>query len=117
MKELSVFIRNAFVSADVNGLFEDSVYICAMDDVKPVVSDIIRGKYVNVVFKSSAIKEHFIDSLYTLRPDVNVINCNCSVDRFFENDFDGLLIFNNMKNCKHKEIIEETSNHKGIRIL
>ena len=117
MKELSVFIRDAFVSADVNGLFEDSVYICAIDDVDSIVSDISCGKYVNVVCKNSSIKEYFIDSLYTLRPDANVINCNCSVNRFFENEFNGLLIFNNMKNCKHTEIIEEISNHKGIRIL
>jgi hypothetical protein len=55
--------------------------------------------------------------LSTARPDINVINCNSSIDSFLENDFTGLLVYNNLKHCKYKEIIEMINKHKGIIIL
>ena len=60
------------------------------------------------------MKDRFLDKLSTIRQDINVINCNCTVDRFLDNEFNGFLVFNNLKKCQHREIIEEIKKHKAI---
>ena len=114
MKDLSTFVKDEFKK---NRLFEDSVYIDTIDKADNLVAEVGYGRYVNIVFRSSSIKDYFIDKLSTMRPDINVINCNCSIDRFYENDLNtGLLVFNNIKCCKHNELIEEIKKYKGILI-
>lgn len=114
MKDLSTFVKDEFVK---NHLFDEGVYISTIDDADKIISEISYGKYVNIVFEHSGLKDYFINALHTARPDINVINCNCSIDKFYENDFScGLLIFNNVKRCKHPEIIEELKKYKGILI-
>jgi hypothetical protein len=117
MKTLFTFIKDSFVAVGVNKLFENCICIDTMDAVDDVVSDISCGKYASIVFKNSIIKNRFFDMLSTARPDINVINCNSSIDSFLENDFTGLLVYNNLKHCKYKEIIEMINKHKGIIIL
>lgn len=113
MKDLSTFVRDEFLK---NHLFDEGVYISTIDEADKIISEVSYGRYVNVVFEHSGLKDYFINNLYTQRPDINVINCNCTVNKFYENDFDGLLIFNNVKKCKHTEIVEEIKKHKGILI-
>lgn len=113
MKDLSEFVKDEFIK---NHLFDESVYISTTDEADDLVSDVSYGRYVNIVFKNSSIKEYFIDKLNTHRPDANIINCNCTIDKFYENNFDGLLVFNNIKKCKHLQIIEDLQNYKGILI-
>ena len=117
MKNLSVFIKDEFVKRSIDKLFENCICIDTMEAAEQLVWDVSFGKYANVVFNSSVCKNHFIDELSTAYPDINVINCNCSADKFFENDFYGFLVFNNLKHCKSTEIIEEIKNHKGILLL
>lgn len=117
MKNLSVYIKDEFVKRNIDKLFVNCISINTFEDAKNIAES--AGwcndlKNINIVFKNSMIKNHFIDSLSTARPDINVINCNCSVDKFFENDFSGFLVFNNLKRCQHSEIIEEIKNHKGV---
>jgi hypothetical protein len=113
MRELSRFVKDKFT---LNGLFEDSVHVNTIEEVDDIVSEVGCGNYMNIVFKNSSLKDYFLDSLYSVRPDMRIINCNCTVDRFNENEFHGLLVFNNVNKCGHHEIIEELKNHKGILI-
>ena len=113
MKDLSTFVRDEFLK---NHLFDEGVYISTIDEADKIISEVSYGRYVNIVFEHSGLKDYFINNLHTQRPDINVINCNCTVNKFYENDFDGLLIFNNVKKCKHNEIVEEIKKHKGILI-
>lgn len=116
MKDLSIFVKDEFVK---KALFEEGLYVNTMTETEKLVSEVSYGKYVNVVFKNSGMKDVFIDKLLTARPDANIINCNCSLDKFNElniNNLSGLLVFNNIKKCKHSEIIEAIKNYKGIMI-
>lgn len=113
MKELSKFVKEEFIK---NDLFEHGEYVNTLEDADRMVDKVSIGEYVNITFRSSSLKDYFLDSLYGVRPDINVINCNCTVDRFNENEFGGLLIFNNIKKCGHLEIIEMVKKHKGVII-
>lgn len=114
MNNLSTYIRNSFVKYSLYEMLEPHEYVESIEHANKLIFEVSYGKTYNLIFKNSHIKEYFIDNLYTVRPDINVINCNCSIDKFYENDFDGLLIFNNVKHCKHKEIIEEIQKHKCL---
>lgn len=113
MKDLSTFVKDEFLKKH---LFNESVYISTIDEADKIISEVSYGKYVNIVFKHSGIKDYFINNLHTQRPDINVINCNCSLDVFCANNFDGLLVFNNVNKCKHCEILEDIQKYKGILI-
>ena len=112
-----MFIKDEFVKRSIDKLFENCISIDTMEDAEALASAVSYGKYANVVFSSSYCKNHFLDELSTAYPDAKVINCNCSTDKFFENDLCGFLVFNNLKHCKSAEIIEEIKNHKGILLL
>lgn len=118
MKNLSTFITDTFIKKDINRLFEDCIYIDNIEMAEKTAKSICCGNIVNVVFETSIFKNRFINVLSSLMPNINIINCNCSKNRFLENDFTGFLVFNNLKFCKHKEIIEEIKkNYKGVMIL
>lgn len=114
MKNLSAFIRDEFVKKDIDKFFENSICIDTIEQATKMALNVSYGAYANFVFENTACKNSFIDKLNTARTDINVINCNCTVDKFFENKFDGFLVFNNLKHCQHKEIIEEIKKHNGI---
>lgn len=116
MKDLLDFVKNEF---NKKALFEEGLLVDTIAETEKLVSEVSYGKYVNIVFKNSSMKDIFIDKLLTARPDANIINCNCSLDKFSElniNNLSGLLVFNNIKKCKHSEIIETIKNYKGIMI-
>lgn len=114
MKNLSVYIKDEFVKQDIDKLFANCISIDTIEEAEKAITSVSYGKYANIVFKNSCVKNHFIDELSTACPNINVINCNCSVERFFDNDFCGFLVFNNLKRCQYTEIIEEIKKHKGI---
>lgn len=95
---------------------EKYIYIDNIDMADSVVALICCGNLTNIIFSTSSLKKYFIDKLVLTREDANIINCNCSIDIFYENIFDGLLVFNNILKCKHQEIIDEIKNYKGIFI-
>lgn len=114
MKDLTSFIKNEFIKKDVIGTVKT---VESIEDVNDCIRNISEGEYFNIRFTSTHLKEKFIDKLTTIRPDASIINCNCSLDRFNENSFDSkLLVFNNIKLCKHNEIIETIKNYKSILI-
>jgi hypothetical protein len=113
MKELSRFVKEEFLK---NDLFEGGVFVTTLEEVDHMVSRVSAGECISITFRSSSLKDYFLDSLYGIRPDLNVVNCNCTVDRFNENTFDGLLIFNNVRKCGHLPIIEMVKKHKGVII-
>lgn len=114
MKNLSVFIHNEFIKNDIDKLFENNICIDTIDEAIDTAVWALYGNYANIIFANSTVKDRFIEKLSTCKPDINVINCNCSVERFFENNFNGFLVFNNLKKCHNKEIIEEVKKYKAI---
>lgn len=118
MRNLSNFIKDDYINKNIDKLFENNICIRTEEDVNNVVSLINNGSYANVVFTNSILKNIFIDKLSMYRDNINVINCNSTVNRFFENNFDGFLVFNNLTHCKHTEIIDEIRkySHKSILI-
>ena len=113
MKELSRFVKEEFIKSD---LFDKGVYVDTLDDVSRLVVRVTIGEQMNITFRSSYLKDYFISCLRGIRPYLNVINCNCTVDRFYENNFGGLLVFDNIKKCGHLEIIETIKQYKGVII-
>ena len=113
MKELSTFVKDEFLK---NKLFEEGLYINDFAEVDELAHKVNYGELFNIVFQNTNLKEYFLDILSTARPEVNVINCNSSVDRFFENEFSGLIVFDNIKKCKNSKILEEVKKHKAILI-
>lgn len=117
MKNLSVFIYDKFIKKDIDKLFENCICIDTIEEAIDAAINTLYGNYANIVFTNSVIKDRFLDKLSTIHLNINVINCNCSVDRFFENDFTGYLVFNNLKKCHSKEIIEEINKYKNKILL
>lgn len=114
MKNLSVFIKNELVKKNIDKLFEKHIYIDTIEQAIDSAVELNYGSCANIVFTCSVIKDRFIDKLATIHSDLNVINCNCTIDSFFENNFNGYLVFNNLKRCQHIEIIEEIKKYNAI---
>lgn len=113
MKELSDFVKNEFIKQQ---LFENCIYVDTIEGVNEVINSLNRGIYLNIKFKTTNLKEYFIDQITTSRPESNIINCNCSVNSYFENTFNNLIIFNNLGKCKHQEILKDVEKYKAIKI-
>lgn len=114
MKNLSVYIQDEFIKKNIDNFFENSVCIDTIEKANNMAIKASYGTCANFVFENTMLKNVFIDKLITSRTDVNIINCNCTVNSFFENTFDNFLVFNNLKHCKHAEIIEEIKKYKAI---
>ena len=113
MRELSDFVKNEFAKKQI---FENYIFIESIEGVDNVINTLNCGIYANLKFKTTNLKNYFIDRITTIRPESNFINCNCSVERYFENQFNGFIIFNNIGKCKHQEILEDIENYKAINI-
>lgn len=116
MKKLSMFIKDEYIKDNIDIFFENNICIESIDRINKLAMSVSYGNYANIVFKNSLLKERFLEKLSVYHDDLNVINCNCTIDRFFENSFNGFLVFNNLKHCKYKEIIEEISKHNAVLI-
>lgn len=115
MKELSEFVKTEFVKKQ---LFEEYKYVDTIEGVDEVISSLNCGIYTSIKFKTTGLKDYFIDQITTCRPESNIINCNCSIDSYFENNFSGLIIFNNIGKCKYQDILEDINikKYKAIKI-
>lgn len=117
MKNLSTFISDRFTKVLIDNLFSESVYVDTMADAENSARLVSAGKINCIVFENSTLKSRFMNSLSILRPNLNIINCNCSIESFKDNNLDdGFLVFNNLKHCHNKDIIEEIKRHKGVII-
>lgn len=114
MKDLSNFVKTEFVKKQI---FEKYIFIDTIESVDEVINTLNSGIYMNLKFKTSSLKNHFIDKITTIRPESNFINCNCSIERYYENEFRDLLIFNNISKCKYEEILNDINKYdKSIKI-
>jgi hypothetical protein len=113
MRELSEFVKNEFAKKQI---LEDYKFVDSIEGVDKMISSLNCGIYENIKFKTSSLKDYFIDQITTVRPETNIINCNCSIESYFENNFSGLIIFNNISRCKYQEILEDITNYKAIRL-
>lgn len=113
MRELSDFVKNEFAKKQ---LMENYTLIESIEGVDKIINALNCGLYMNIKFKTSNLKDYFIDKITTSRPESNIINCNCSIDSYFDNQFNGLIIFNNISRCKYKEILEDIKKYKAINI-
>ena len=59
MKDLSIFVKDEFIK---KALFEEGLCVNTMAETEKLVSEVSYGKYVNVVFKNSGMKDVFIDN-------------------------------------------------------
>ena len=87
-------------------------------DVEVIVSNILDFKKVpNLIFSDNELKNYFYYKLDEYNIDYNYVNCNSSLERFF-NDIhqEGLIIFNNINNCKDENILKIIKNTPGIII-
>jgi hypothetical protein len=114
MKNLSLFIEDNNIKQSIDKFFENSICIDTIENTVPAVLEVSYGDCASIVFANTSIKNHIIEKLSSYQPELNVINCNCSIDRFFENNFNGFLVFNNLKKCRYMEIIEEIKKHKAL---
>jgi hypothetical protein len=109
MRELSDFVKNEFAKKQ---LMENYTLIESIEGVDKIINALNCGLYMNIKFKTSNLKDYFIDKITTSRPESNIINCNCSIDSYFENQFNGLIIFNNINKCHYIEILEDINKYK-----
>lgn len=109
MKDLSDFVKREFSKKT---LFEHFEFIDTIEGVDSIINTLNTGIYVDVKFKNSNLKNYFFDKLTTTRPEANIINCNCSIERYNENNFNGLIIFNNINKCHYIEILEDINKYK-----
>lgn len=114
MKNLSTFIIDGFVKENIDKFFENGICIETIEQAANAALSVSYGNYANIVFTNTYVKNYFLERLQSYHSDINVINCNCTIDSFLENNFSGFLIFNNLKRCQHAEIIEEIKKHKAI---
>jgi hypothetical protein len=119
MKNISVFIKDDLVNRSINKLFESNICIDTIEESIDTAINVAYGSSgcTNIIFSTSALKDRFLAKLESMQLELNVINCNCTIDSFFENNFNGFLVFNNLKRCQHTEIIEEIKKHKAILLL
>jgi hypothetical protein len=114
MKDLSNFVKTEFVKKQI---FENYTFIDTIESVDEVINTLNCGIYMNLKFKTSGLKDYFIDRITTARPEANFINCNCSIERYYDNEFRDLLIFTNVSKCKYEEIINDINKYsKSIKI-
>lgn len=111
MKDLSIFIKEEFIK---NNLLNNSVFINTIEEADGALYKLSRGDKFNIKFINTSVKEYFLNNLLTIRPEANIINCNCSIDKFDENNFYGYLVFNNINKCKHPEIFEKIKKYNGV---
>ena len=113
MKQLSEYIKDEFLK---NKFFKESIYVRDNATADSLAFEASYNNIFNLVFDNFSLKEHFLDSLAIYNKNLNIINCNSTIDRFFENDFSGLIVFDNIKKCKDSKILEEIKKYKAILI-
>jgi len=114
MVSLSDFVKCEFVR---ESLKKNGVLIKDVSDVKAYVFDIAEGVQKNAIFENSQLKDYLFEYLKDNDVKFDIINCNATEERFFENfDTNNLRIYNNVGKCKSPEILKVIQNNSGIII-
>lgn len=114
MINLSDFIKCDFLK---ESLKKNGVLIKDVSDVKAYVFDLTEGLQKNVIFENSQLKDYLFECLKENDVKFDIINCNATEERFFENfGNNNLRIYNNVGKCKSLEILKVIQNNSGIII-
>lgn len=113
MENLSNFVKTEFAKKQIFGNY---IVIDTIEGVDEAINTLNCGIYSNIKFKTTFLKNYFLDRITTVRPESNIINCNCTIDSYYENSFDGFIIFNNVGKCHHEEIINDMKKYKAVNI-
>lgn len=110
MIKLSAFIQSMDIHKELE---KNHSYISSIAEADAYAMDVQSGVWNNVIFENTSLKAYTFDKIQTLC-DVNIINCNSTLERFCESLSDGLNIFDNIDKCKNEDILCIVLNNKGI---
>lgn len=87
------------------------------NEVDFLLFDIEYNNYLNLQFKNNNLKNYFLSKLNELNINTNLINCNSSIERFYDDyQQEGLKVFFNIDLCKDFDILKIVKNTPGINI-
>ena len=109
---------NSFVKVDFlrEELSKSCVMVTTTEEADAFAFSVSRGEMRNVIFEKSNLKNYCFAKIreYT---DVNIVNCNSSLERFCESlDSSRVTIFDNVNVCKNLDILSLVVNKKGILV-
>lgn len=116
---MSVNINTYIQNEEMRDIFSKSFKIIK-DEVDVdvfIVNDIYLNNSYNLLFECPSLKNYFYSKLDEYGFNYKYVNCNSSLERFFNDiDPDKLNIFNNINACNDKDIIKIIKNTPGILI-
>lgn len=87
------------------------------NEVDFLLFDIEYNNYLNLQFKNNNLKNYFLSKLNELNINTNLINCNSSIERFYDDyQQEGLKVFFNIDLCKDFDILKIVKNTPSINI-
>lgn len=115
MINLDNFIKIDFIK---KSMMKSCRYITNENEVTSYVFDLLDGHYSNAIFETSNLRRRFFEEINYRDIDVNVVNCDSSLERFCEslNENSPLIIFNNVNRCHDTNILDIVRNTKSILI-
>lgn len=95
---------------------DNYVYIDSLDSAEQIAHSIAQNELTNIVFESSVIKNRFFSELKRMRPDVTIICCTSTLQRFKRNveESSDLIIYNNINKCENSDILNIIKENKGV---
>jgi len=114
LPDLSSFIKVDFV---LNELRKSCRVVSSIEEANAYALAISQGQYSNVIFEKSNLKTYCFSKIREY-VDVNIVNCNSSLERFCESvtDQHELTIFDNVNTCHDVDILNLVVNKKGILV-
>lgn len=114
MMDLNIYIKNEFIKNKLKEI--PYIYINNIEEAERIAYDISMGKYINIIFESSYLKNIFFSIIKLNRPDVSIINCNSNIKIFEDNilNNNGFIIYNNINRNIDNNVIEIIKENKGI---
>lgn len=92
--------------------------ITSQNEVDCIICNLLDSKKIpNIIFEDYELKTYFYAKISDYNIEYKYINCNSSIERFFEDiQTDKLILFNNINNCKDSDILKIIKNTPGIII-
>lgn len=114
LQDLSSFIKTDFVLQELR---KSCRVVSSIEEANAYALDISQGQYDNVIFEKSNLKNYCFAKIREL-VDVNIVNCNSSLQRFCESISEGahVTIFDNVNKCHDADILNLVVNKKGILV-
>lgn len=111
--DLDSFVKVDFLRKELG---KSCVVVTTTEDADAFAFDLSQGKIKNVIFEKSNLKNYCFAKIREYI-DVNIVNCNSSLERFCESlDSNRVTIFDNVNICKNIDILNLVVNKKGILV-